>query len=96
MSSYTATADDHRTSDDPTVEVPMGNLHLNDLLLGSWGASWQPDTSADRTWLDIEEPHPPDEEHRGASRAWDGRPIFERLDAYGEDVQRLRRLIIGS
>ena len=74
----------------------MGNLHLSDLLLGSWGASWHPDTSADRTWLDIEEPHPPDEEPSATPERWDGRPIFERLDAYGEDVLRLRRLIVGS
>jgi hypothetical protein len=74
----------------------MGNLHLSDLLLGSWGASWQPDTSADQAWLAVEEPHPPDELPRVTSERRDRRPIFERLDAYGEDVLRLRRLIVGG
>jgi hypothetical protein len=95
MASCTATAEDYCANDETTGEVPVGNLHLSDLLLGSWGASWQPEASADRSWLDREEPHPPDEEPLAFSQEWDGRPIFERLDAYGEDVLRLRRLILG-
>ena len=72
----------------------MGMLHLSESEMASWGGSWQPAAPADRSWLDIE-PHPPDEAEGSSREAWDGRPIFERLDAYGEDVLRLRRLIVG-
>ena len=95
MATCAAIADDHCVHDETTEEIPVGNLHLSDLLLGSWGASWQPDASANRSWLDIEEPHPPDEAPRPAFQEGEGRPTFERFDAYREDVVRLRRLIVG-
>ena len=95
MAICAAMADGHCGYDETTEEIAMGNLHLSDLLLGSWGASWQPDASAERSWLDIEEPHPPDEASRPAFQGRDDRPIFEQLDAYHEDVLRLRRLIVG-
>ena len=95
MATNTIAADDRRMNDWKTEEVPVGNLHLSDLRLGSWGASWQPDGLASRSWLDLEEPHPPDEEPWPLFAERDGRPSFERHDAYGEDVLRLRRLILG-
>ena len=96
MATSTKAADDRRVNDGTTEEVLVGNLHLSDLQLGSWGASWQPDALVNRSWLDLEEPHPPDEEDSASFEERDGRRSFERHDAYGEDVLRLRRLIIGG
>ena len=85
----TATSDDRRVDDLTTEETAMGNLHLGDLAAASWGASWEPDARVDRAWLEGEDDPPPEE--------WpDDRPIFARLDAYGEDVRRLRRLLVGG
>jgi hypothetical protein len=95
MATCTATADDRRTDDLTSEEVSVGILHLSDLDMASWGASWQPDAPAQQPWLHGE-PHPPDDDLSAPPEAWDGRPIFERLDAYGEDVLRLRRLIVGG
>ena len=72
----------------------MGILHLSDLDMASWGATWQPDGLAREAWLNVE-PHPPDDDLSAPPDAWDGRPIFKRLDAFGEDALRLRRLIVG-
>ena len=74
----------------------MGNLQLSDLILGSWGVSWQPAASAHQSWLDLAEPHPPDEEHWASCEVANCRASFEHHDAYGEDVLRLRRLIAGD
>jgi hypothetical protein len=95
MATCAATADDRRTDDLTTEEVSVGILHLSDLDMASWGATWQFDAPAHEHWLNGE-PHPPDEELASPPEARDGRPIFERLDAYGEDVLRLRRLIVGG
>ena len=94
MATCAATADDRRTDDLTIEEDSVGILHLNDLDMASWGATWQLDASAQQRWLNGE-PHPPDEEFSPSSEEGDGRPIFERHDAYGEDVLRLRRLLIG-
>ena len=94
MATCAATADYRRTDDLTTEEDSVGILHLSDLDMASWGASLQPDAPAHPFWLN-REPHPPDDE-LSPPEAWDGRPIFERLDAYGEDVLRLRRLIVGG
>ena len=95
MATSTKAADDRRVNDGTTEEVLVGNLHLSDLRLGSWGASWQPDAPACRSWLELEEPHPPDEEPLASFEERDCRRSFERHDAYGEDVLRLRRFIVG-
>ena len=92
MATCTVTADDGHASDVTIGEHEMGNLQLGELVLGSWGASWLPSPLADRSWPDVE-PHPPDED---PFDAWDDRPSFERHDAYGEDVQRLRRFLVES
>ena len=96
MATCTATADDHRVDDGTTEEGLVGNLQLSDLILGSWGVSWQPAASAHQSWLDLEEPHPPDEEHRASLDERNGLLSFGHHDAYGEDVLRLRRLIAGN
>lgn len=92
MATCTVTADDGHASDVTIGETSMGNLQLGELVLGSWGASWQPGPSSDRSWLDVE-PHPPDYD---PPEEWPDRLSFGRRDAYGEDVLRLRRFLIGS
>jgi hypothetical protein len=94
MATCAATADDRRTDDLTIEEDSVGILHLSDLDMASWGTSLQPDAPAHQFWLNSE-PHPPDEEFSPSSEEGDGRPFFERHDAYGEDVLRLRRLIVG-
>jgi len=94
MATCAATADERLTDDLTNEEVSVGILHLSDFDMAGWGATWQPDAPASEPWLNGE-PHPPDEELSPARVVWDGRPIFERLDAYGEDLLRLRRLIVG-
>lgn len=69
----------------------MGNLQLSELLLGSWGTSWQPAVLARQSWLDLEEPHPPDEERWASFEERNSRASFERYDADGEDVLRRHR-----
>jgi hypothetical protein len=91
MATSTVAADDRRVRDETREEVPVGNLYLSEIEMASRGATWQPDVPASRPWLDIE-PHPPDDE---CWEAWDDRPSFAGLDAYGEDVLRLRRCLIG-
>lgn len=94
MATCAATADDRRMDDLTTEEDSVGILHPSDLDMASWGASLQPAVPAQQFWLQSE-PHPPDDDLSPPPEAWDGRPIFERLDAYGEDALRLRRLIVG-
>ncbi len=94
MATCAATADDRRTDDLTTGEDSVGILQLSDLEMASWGTSLHPDAPAHQPWLH-REPHPPDEELGPASEEWDGRPVFERHDAFGEDVLRLRRLVLG-
>ena len=96
MATCAATADD-RSTDDLTTneEVSVGILYLSDLDMASWGATWQLDAPACEPWLNVE-PRPPDDEPAPSFDAWDGRPVFERHDAYGEDVLRLRRMIVGG
>ena len=96
MATCAALADDRRTDDLTDEEDAMGILHLSDLDMASWGATWQPDGLASQAWLNVE-PHPPDEElFSPYPETRDDRLVFEQLNAYGEDLLRLRRLIVGE
>jgi hypothetical protein len=70
-------------------EIAMGSLQLNELEAASWGGSWQPRPRDRREWPEIPEWPPPDE---APDLCW----VVEPLDAYGEDVRRLRRLLVGD